>query len=202
VSARITMPGGAERPLMLTESVPGRYEAGWPAAAPGTYTVTMAARDDAAPVGTRIAGLVVPYSPELRPVSGGPALLSRIVEMTGGAVLTDPGDVFRPGAGGGSRDVWPPLVAASIMALVGEVAVRRVPALADRLAAAAATVTRWRSRAAAAREAQVDDDAAYSGADRWAADDAAHAKEDALRAASMEHAARLYIARLRSGRRN
>jgi hypothetical protein len=152
-------------------------------------------------IGTRIAGLVVPYSPELRPAPGGPALLSRIVETTGGAVLSDPGDVFRPGPGGGSRDAWPPLLAASLVALVGEVAVRRVPALADRLTAAAAILTRWRGRAAASRSARASDDAAYAAADRWAAEDAAHAEEDALRAASMEQAARLYIARLRGGRR-
>jgi Ca-activated chloride channel homolog len=150
VSARVTAPDGAARALPLAESVPGRYEAEWPASAPGAYTVTAAARDNAAVIGTRIAGLVVPYSPELRPAPGGRALLSRIMETTGGAVLTDPGSAFRPGPGGGSRDLWPPLVAASLLILVGEVAVRRVPALADRLAAAAATLTRWRSRAAAA----------------------------------------------------
>ena len=201
VSGRVTAPDGRERSVPLTESVPGRYEGGWPAAAPGTYTVTMAVRDGAAVIGTRIAGLVVPYSPELRPAPGGPALLSRIVETTGGAVLADPGDVFRPGPGGGSRDAWPPLLAASLVALVGEVAVRRVPALADRLTAAAAILTRWRGRAAASRSARASDDAAYAAADRWAAEDAAHAEEDALRAASMEQAARLYIARLRGGRR-
>ena len=78
---------------------------------------------------------------------------------------------------------------------------RRVPALADRLAAAAATVTRWRERTRGVRAARAGDDAAYDAADRWAAEEAAHAEEDALRAASMEHAARLYIARLRGGRR-
>jgi Mg-chelatase subunit ChlD len=203
VSGRVTAPDGAERPLPLPESVPGRYEGDWSAAAPGTYTVTMAARDAerASVVGTRIAGLVVPYSPELRPAPGGPALLSRIVETTGGAVLSDPSDVFRPGPGSGSRDVWPPLLAASLGALLAEVAVRRVPALADRLAAAAATLTRWRGRAAAAQEARAEDDGAYAAADRWAAEEARHAEEDALRSASMEQAARLYIARLRSGRR-
>jgi len=201
VTGRVTPPQGAEASVALTETEPGRYEGAWPAALPGTYSVTIAARENAALVGTRIAGLVVPYSPELRPAPGGPALLSRIVETTGGAVLADPGDAFRPGPGGGSRDVWPPLLAASLVALVAEVALRRVPALADRLAAVAASLTRWRDRGAAARVAQARDDAAYAAADRWAAEDAAHAEEDALRAASMEYAARLYIARLRDRRR-
>jgi hypothetical protein len=116
-------------------------------------------------------------------------------------VLSDPSDVFRPGPGAGSRDAWPPLAAAALAAFVAEVAVRRVPALADRVAAAAVTLTRWRGRAEAARDARAEEDGVYAAADRWAAEDAARAEEDALRAASMEHAARLYVARLRGGRR-
>jgi len=201
VTGRVAAPDGTERPIVLAETVPGRYEAAWPAATPGTYTVVVGARENAALVGARIAGLVVPYSPELRPAPGGPALLGRIVETGGGAFLSDPREVFRSGPGSGSRDAWPPLVAISLLALVAEVAVRRVPALADRLAAAAAMVTRWREGARGARAARTGDDAAYDAADRWAAEEAAHAEEDALRAASMEHAARLYIARLRGGRR-
>lgn len=204
VTGRVSAPDGAERAITLPETVPGRYEGAWPAAAPGTYKVVVAARDPAraAPVGTRITGLVVPYSPELRPAPGGPALLSRIAETGGGTFLSDPADAFRPGRGSGSRDAWPPLVAASLVLLVGEVAVRRVPALADRLALAAAALIRWREGSAAARAARAGDDAAYEAADRWAADEAAHAEEDALRASSMEHAARLYVARLRGGRRD
>ncbi|HEV2357529.1 MAG TPA: VWA domain-containing protein [bacterium] len=202
VAGDISTPGGGRRGIPLIETAPGRYEGAWPAAVPGTYTAVLAARNGAAVVGTRIAGLVVPYSPELRPAAGGPALLAKVVETTGGALLSNPGDPFRPGSGSGSRDAWPPLVAAALTALVAEVTVRRVPALVDRLAALGGLLVRRRDGAAATREARAGDDAAYDAADRWAADDAAHAEEDALRAASMEHAARLYIARLRAGRRN
>ena len=201
VTGRVSAPDGAERPIELSETAPGRYEGAWPAAAPGTYGVVIGARDNAALVGTRIVALVVPYSPELRPAPGGPALLSRIVETGGGAFLSDPADVFRPGPGSGSRDAWPPLAAVSLALLVAEVAVRRVPALADRLALAAAALMRWREGPPGARAARAGDDAAYDAADRWKAEDAAHAEEDALRATSMEHAARLYIARLRGSRR-
>ncbi|HKX19604.1 MAG TPA: VWA domain-containing protein, partial [bacterium] len=123
VTARVSAPDGAERAITLAETVPGRYEGVWPAAAPGVYAVVLAARDAqrAAPVGTRIVGLVVPYSPELRPAPGGPALLSRIVETSGGTFLSDPADAFRAGPGTGSRDVWPPLAAGALLLLVGEV---------------------------------------------------------------------------------
>jgi Ca-activated chloride channel family protein len=204
VAGRVSAPDGGDRPLALDETAPGRYEAAWPASLPGTYTAVMAARDlqTGALAGTRIAGLIVPYSPELRPASGGAALLSRIVETTGGAMPADPAAAFRPGPGSGPRDAWPPLAAAALAALVAEVAVRRVPALADRLALAAATLRRWRGAAPEARAARAGEDQAYDAADRWAAEEAAHAEDDALRAASMEHAARLYIARLRGSRRD
>jgi len=199
-SGQVSGPAGAAERVGLTETAPGRYEGAWPASTPGTYAVVLTARADDAVVGTRIVGLVVPYSPELRPDPGGPAVLSRIVETSGGAFLANPADAFRPGPGSGSRDAWPPLAAIALVALVGEVAVRRIPALADRLGAAAAALVRWRDRTAGAREARAAGDATYAAADRWATEEAARAEEDALRAASMQHAASLYIARLRKGR--
>jgi Ca-activated chloride channel family protein len=198
-SARVSGPAGDAARIALAETAPGRYEGVWPASARGTYSLVLTAREDGAAVGTRIAGLVVPYSPELRPDSGGPARLARIVETSGGSFLTDPAGAFRPGPGSGSRDAWPPLAALALGALVADVAVRRIPALADRIGAAAAAVVRWRRGTPSAREARAADDAAYAAADRWGAEEAARAEEDALRAASMQHAASLYIARLRKG---
>lgn len=200
VSAWVEEPGGGHRRIALEETAPGRYEGAWPAERPGTYAAAVAARTARGTVGTRTAGVVVPYSPELRAVGGRPGLLSRLAETTGGAVLHAPGDAFRQAPGSGTRDAWPPLAGLALAALLSEVVVRRVPALAQRLGAAGAALAGWIRAAPRSPEPARAEDQAYDAADRWAVEDARFATEDALRAASMEHAARLYIARLRAGR--
>jgi len=202
VAGEVAVPGGAHHAVTLEQTAPGRYEGTWPAAAQGIYTLTVAAQDARSVVGTRTAGFVVPYSPELRMPGGNAALLSRLVETTGGAFLHAPQEAFRPGRGSGTRDAWPPLAGFALGLLLAEVTVRRVPALAQRLGAAGAAVA-WRVREAshADRTAERTEDRAYDAADRWAAEERKFAEEEALRAASMDQAARLYIARLRSSRR-
>ncbi|HEX4836736.1 MAG TPA: VWA domain-containing protein [bacterium] len=201
VGGEVESPQGTRGGIALEQTAPGRYEGTWPATGPGIYTLTLSARDGRGVVGIRTAGLVVPYSPELRVPGGNVALLARLVEMTGGALLHRPEDAFRPGRGSGTRDVWPPLAGLALGTLLAEVIVRRVPALAQYIAGAAAAIAN-RGGGTAAREARRLEDRAYDSADRWASERAQYAKEDALRAASMEHAARLYIARLRKGPRS
>jgi len=198
VSGEVEGPGGTRRALTLEQTAPGRYEGRWPAALQGTYTLTAAAQDGRVLVGTRTVGLVVPYSPELRIPGGDLGLLGRLVETTGGAFLHAPKEAFRPGRGSGTREAWPPVAALALAALLAEVTVRRIPALADRLGAAAAAVTGWIRRPGdPVGGRRRPSDQAYDTADRWAAEAARFAEEDALRASSMDQAARLYIARLR-----
>jgi hypothetical protein len=197
VHAAVDGPAGPSA-LDLEQTAPGRYEGTWSASVPGTYMVTVVARDAAGAVGTGAAGLAVPYSAELRMPGGNTALLAQLTEASGGVLLHRPEDAFRPGRGQGQRDGWPPLAGLAGALLVTEVAIRRVPALAQRMGdawAAVAGVVRGRG-ADPARQAE---DAAYAAADRWAIDDAKFAEEEKLRAASMDHAARIYIARLRDG---
>jgi hypothetical protein len=84
--------------------------------------------------------------------------------------------------------------------LLAEVAVRRVPALGQRLAMVIGAVAHWAGRQAAS-PAAADADRAYDAADRWAVEDAKFAEEETLRAASMEQAARIFITRLRGSKR-
>jgi hypothetical protein len=85
---------------------------------------------------------------------------------------------------------------------LAEVSVRRLPAVSQRLAEAAVTVAGWvghnRAQTWTGRE---EEDRSYDAADRWAVEKAKFAQEDALRAASMDQAARLFIARLRGTKR-
>ncbi len=199
VAAAVQGPGGSRRPLEVTQTAPGRYEATWPAAVPGTYAVTVAARGAGGAVGTRAGGLVIPYSPELRDPGGNPALLAQLTEATGGSLLHSPDEAFRPGSGQGQADGWPPIAGLAAALLLAEVTVRRVPAVAQRvgdLSAAIAAVFGGRGVDRPGRQAEDD---AYASADRWAAEEARFAEEEKLRGASMNEAARLYIARLRGG---
>jgi Mg-chelatase subunit ChlD len=198
----VTGPDGMRRSLVLQQTGPGRYEGTWPAQAQGVYGLTVLARDGQRTTGPRTVGLFVPYSPEYRLPKGNLALLSRVVETTGGAFLAKPRDTFRRGRGNGQRETWPLLSGIAMALLLAEVTVRRLPALGQRLAMAASVVAQVLGRRRAApRTARLKADAAYEAADRWAVEDARFAEEEARRAASMEEAARIFISRLRGTRR-
>lgn len=201
VTGEAASPRSERRAVTLEQTSPGRYEGTWPAASPGVYTLVVAARGATGLVGTRTAGLVVPYSPELRSPGGNLALLSRLAEITGGTFLHAPAEAFRRGHGTGTREAWPPLAGLALAAFLAEVTVRRIPALVHNLGAGRERVAGWIRGAARPLQATGSEDRAYDAADRWAAEDARFEKEDALRAASMDHAARLYIARLRATKR-
>lgn len=200
VGGEMEAPSGVRSGISLEQTAPGRYEGTWAVPDPGIYALALSARDDHGVVGIRTTGLVVPYTPELHGARTNPALLARLAETTGGAMLQAPADAFRPGRGTGTRDVWPPLAGLALGSLLAEVTLRRVPALVQHMAALAAVI-RNRGEGVAPREARRLEDRAYDSADRWASEQAKFAEEDALRAASMEQAARLYIARLRKGPR-
>jgi len=202
VRGEVTAPDGMRSTIPLEQTAPGRYEGAWPVARPGTYTMTVQARDGRGSGGTRTVGLVVPYSPEYRLPNGNLALLSRVVETTGGAFLSKPEEAFRRGRGSGQRETWPVLSGLAAGLLLAEVTVRRLPALGQRMAMVVGAVAHWMGRRRVAPAGRAAADAAYDAADRWAVDDARFAEEEALRAASMEQAARIFIARLRGTKRS
>ena len=85
-------------------------------------------------IGSQLAGLVVPYAQELRDLGVDEGLLRELAELTGGGPLErrrrTPSS--EPAARRGFRsDLWPWLVGLVAVALVPEIAMRRVgPALA------------------------------------------------------------------------
>jgi Ca-activated chloride channel family protein len=201
VRAEVTGPDGARQRVDLAQDAPGRYAGTWRVGGTGTYSLTALVRRGGRLMGTRTVGVVVPYSPEYRTPGGNPTLLSRIAETTGGAVLGSPDQAFRPGRGTGRREAWPSLAAAAVGLLLVEVATRRLAAVGEALAASAGILSRWRHRRQEEDGARRESDRAYDAADRWAVEDARFAEEEALRSASMTEAGRLYIARLRGGKR-
>jgi len=191
VEAAAAGPGGITS-VPLVQSAPGRYEGQTPAARPGSYAVTVAARSGSA---TRVktAGFVVPYSPELRDLRPNRALLARIVEATGGAILTTPRQALAPTPSGAMPSAgWPYLTGFAVAFFLAEITWRRVPAIAEHAGLlAGAVMARLRQQPA---PEDLEADRFYEEADRWKLVESPPSEG----AESMEAAARLYIARLKA----
>lgn len=191
--ASVAGPGGIQS-VPLIQSAPGRYEGQIAAALPGSYAMTIAAR---AGETTRLktTGFVVPYSPELRDLTPNRVLLARIVEATGGVILSEPGQALAPTRSARTPlDGWPYLTTLAVALFLAEITWRRVPAIAEQLRIVFTAVG-----ARVRRHPTPDDleaDRFYEEADRWKLIEG----EPSEGAESMEAAARLYIARLKAAR--
>jgi hypothetical protein len=116
----------------LEQVAPGRYRGSFPARTEGVYLAGLSQRRDQAVVGSQIVGTVVPYAQEYRELGANEALLRELGELTGGGLLTAPGEAFTANRRRSRipTDLWPWLVGLVTVALVPEVALRRVgPAL-------------------------------------------------------------------------
>ncbi len=194
VQAQVVAAGRSQRVLPLVLSAPGRYEGHLNLLEEGEYTVAVAARRAGHLVGVRTAGLVIPYSPELRDLTVNHATLAHITEATEGHLLTEASEALRP-ARRPPRETgpaWPGFATAAVAAFVAEIAARRIPVLGERLSMLLGTLRSWWRRPPST--ADVAEDRHYADADRWKLVEPGSA--DA--AASMEAAARLYIARLKA----
>lgn len=193
--AAVTLAGerGEVGAAALTQTRPGWYEADLALPPPGAYLVRVAASEGDRQTGRLALPLAVPYSPELRQVGLNRAVVAHMVEAAGARVVATPAEALAAPLSPErrSRPLWPLLGAMAMAGFAAEVALRRLPAIEHNLGRLVALAT------AAARKAPVPDDAEYDAADRWRIEDEAEA---AARAASMETAARLYIARLRRQR--
>jgi hypothetical protein len=176
----------------LVQSAPGRYEGQTAATHPGSYAVTVAARAGGR---TRVktGGFVVSYSPELRDLRPNRALLARIVEATGGAILTAPRQALAPTRSGAMPAAgWPYLTGLAVAAFLAEITWRRVPAIAEHVGMLAGAVMSRLRRQPAPEDQEAD--RFYEEADRWKLVESPSSEG----AESMEAAARLYIARLKA----
>ncbi|HXF81852.1 MAG TPA: VWA domain-containing protein, partial [bacterium] len=192
VEAHVVAPDGTAAVVPLPQAAPGRYEGSTPSVRPGPYTVSVIARGRGRP---RVAtsGFVVPYAPELRDVQPNRAVLARIVEVTGGRILTDPRAAVDPGRSANARaEGWPALTAVAVGLFLLEIAWRRLPAVAQHAAALVLSARDWLRRPPGAAQAEAD--RSYDEADRWKLVE----EEPSAGSESMEAAARLYIARLKA----
>lgn len=180
--------------ITLTQTRPGWYEATFPLPPAGAYLITLAATEGGRPVGRSSLPLAVPYSPELRQVGLNRALIAYLVEAGGARVISKPAEALAPPLNPvrRARPVWPLFTSLALAGFVAEVVLRRIPAIEHQLSRLPAALVAFIRRQPPPE--QVMEDAEYAAADRWRIEEPAEA---AARAASMEAAARLYIARLR-----
>jgi len=175
--------GGSTTRFGLRQTGPGWYEGRVRLEAPGTYALSVVARDAERPLAQRTVPVVLSYSPEFLDGGGDPVLLARIAEITGGRVLHSPEEALRRDPAARSpRPLWEPLTSLATLLFLAEVALRRFPALQEAVAA----LGRW------LRREEEDWDRVYEEADRWRVSD-----EEVRLDASTEGLARLYIARLK-----
>ncbi|HYL82271.1 MAG TPA: VWA domain-containing protein, partial [Candidatus Acidoferrum sp.] len=126
-NAGVVSPDKIQRVLPLQQIGPGRYRATFDASNEGAYLVGAAERKEQKMVGSEVASLVIPYSPELRALSTNESLLRDVAALSGGAVPSQPGDIFtqhrRP-----ARvwvEAWPQLLGLALFLFLLDVALRR-----------------------------------------------------------------------------
>ncbi|MCY4109955.1 MAG: VWA domain-containing protein [Chloroflexi bacterium] len=124
--AVISPPVGPQIDLNLRQTEPGRYEASFPTAGPGLYRMAIVQEDGQSTIGPELAGVVVPYSPELRLRDSGPSVLSYIAESTGGGSIENSSDAIPRPPLGHAEALAPLLITVGMILFLLDVAVRRV----------------------------------------------------------------------------
>jgi uncharacterized membrane protein len=126
-NAGVVSPDKVQRVLPLQQIGPGRYRGSFDATNEGAYLVGVAERKEQKMVGSEVASLVIPYSPELRALSVNESLLRDVAALSGGVAPSQPGDVFsqhrRP-----ARiwvEAWPQLLTLALFLFLLDVAIRR-----------------------------------------------------------------------------
>jgi Ca-activated chloride channel homolog len=129
----VVNPDKQQTVVELEQVAPGRYRGVFPAEQEGVYLGALVQRKDQQMLGSQIVGTVVPYAEEYRALGVDEAFLREISELTGGRALADLKEAFTVNRRRSHvpTDLWPWLVGLVTLALVPEIALRRLgPALA------------------------------------------------------------------------
>jgi Ca-activated chloride channel family protein len=126
----VVAPNRERTVIDLEQVAPGRYRGRFPAPQEGVYLVGMAQRRNDRVVGSQLAGLVVPYAQELRDLGVDETLLRELADLTGGAAVADPRDVFLKSRRQSriSVEIWHWMVGFVAVMLLPEIALRRLGA--------------------------------------------------------------------------
>lgn len=123
----VVRPDKTRQVFSLEQVGPGRYRGGFEAAEQGAYLVGVSERKDKKLLGSEVASLVVPYSPEHRALAANEGLLRDVVSIAGGAFPATPGQVFTQDrrVARVRVDAWPYLLGLALLLFLPDVALRR-----------------------------------------------------------------------------
>jgi Ca-activated chloride channel homolog len=129
----VVNPDKRQSVVELEQVAPGRYRGTFGARDEGVYLAGLTTRREQQNFGSQIVGTVVPYAQEYRELGANEGFLREVSELTGGGPLSDAKEAFTANRRRSRipTDLWPWLVGLVTVALVPEIAMRRVgPALA------------------------------------------------------------------------
>ncbi|GBC99717.1 hypothetical protein HRbin17_02248 [bacterium HR17] len=126
--AIVSGPSGESKTVVLQQEGVGRYRGTVAAGETGIYRVTVTERDASGQMGVYVASFAVPYPTEYRFVRPNERLLRQLSAITGGRFGVPPEAVFalprqRQGA---IVDLWQGCLVAALMALLLDIAARRL----------------------------------------------------------------------------
>ena len=129
-------PDKSQAVIELEQVAPGRYRGAFPARSEGVYLAGLSQRRDQQLIGSQIVGTVAPYAQEYRELGPNETLLREVSELTGGGGLGDAKEAFTANRRRSRvpTDLWPWLAGLVAVALVPEVALRRIGPLLGRVA--------------------------------------------------------------------
>ena len=124
----VVTPDKRQTVVELEQVAPGRYRGTFPARQEGVSVAGLSQRRDQQLVGSQLVGLVVPYAEEFRRLGADEVFLHELADLTGGTRLGEPKEVFTQHRRRSRvpANLWPWLVGLVTLALVPEIALRRL----------------------------------------------------------------------------
>jgi Ca-activated chloride channel homolog len=126
-SLGVVQPDKAQHVQPLAQIGPGRYRGRFEAGNEGAYLLGISEKKDQKRLGSEVASLVVPYSPELRALAVNDRLLADLASLSGGGAPTAAEQAFtehrRPARV--RIDAWPYLLTLALLLFFPDIAIRR-----------------------------------------------------------------------------
>ncbi|MDX1928473.1 MAG: VWA domain-containing protein [Pirellulaceae bacterium] len=121
-------PSLGNKPIVMQQTAPGRYEAEFDTNKTGSYNLELNQNQNGVTTFRQTRGLVVGYPDELRLGPTNDGLLKQISQVSGGRFDLPAKEVFEPGERTArlALPLWPYLLMAALSLLVADVALRRI----------------------------------------------------------------------------
>ena len=126
-SLGVVQPDKAQHVQAVTQIGPGRYRARFDASDEGAYLLGISESKDKKRLGSEVASLVVPYSPELKALAVNDRLLADVASLSGGVAPTAPEQTFTEHRRSARvrTDAWPYLLGLALLLFLPDIAIRR-----------------------------------------------------------------------------